>query len=104
GRDAVGRARGGADLGREVRQRREVVADERGRGGEAVPGQLHPVAGVAREADDDALLLLDFPGHLCLWSLHYTRGGQRSPGRRWRASAGWVATLGYAAPPQCVWV
>jgi hypothetical protein len=45
------------DLGGEVRERREVVAERRGLGGEAVTGQLHAVTGVAGEADDDAVAL-----------------------------------------------
>ena len=36
--------RWGPDLGREVRQGRDVVAEDGGVGGEPVPGQLHPVA------------------------------------------------------------
>ena len=39
-------------------QRREVVAEGRGLLGEPVSGQLHAVAGVAGEADDDAVELL----------------------------------------------
>ena len=42
-----------ADLGREVRQRGEVVPEQRAGAGEAVAGELHAVAGVAGEADDD---------------------------------------------------
>ncbi len=45
---------GGADLCGKAGQRREVVAQRRGLGGEPVTGQLHPVAGVAGEADDDS--------------------------------------------------
>ena len=41
------------DLGRVVGQRREVVAERRAHVGEAVAGELHPVAGVTGEADDD---------------------------------------------------
>ena len=44
-----------ADLGGEVRQRGQVVAEEGGLGGEPVAGELHPVTGVAREADDDTV-------------------------------------------------
>ena len=51
--DAGQGAGGGADLGREVGERREVVADQRRGVGELGPGQLHAVAGVAGEADDD---------------------------------------------------
>ncbi len=51
--DAVGGAGGRPDLRREVGEGREVVAHQGGRGGELVAGQLHAVAGVAGEADDD---------------------------------------------------
>jgi hypothetical protein len=44
--DARQRARGRADLGREVGQRREVVAEGGRLRGEAVAGQLHAVTGV----------------------------------------------------------
>ena len=46
------------DLGREVGQRREVVADQRGGVRELVAGDLHAVAGVPGEADHHRLLLL----------------------------------------------
>ncbi len=64
GRHAVDRACGRSDLGREVREGREVVAQDRRRIGEPVAGQLHPVARVTGEPDDDALLLLDLLGHV----------------------------------------
>ena len=48
----------GADLGREVGQRREVVADMGGGGGEPAADQLHAVARVPREPDDYPLLLI----------------------------------------------
>src|SRR5699024_1551366 len=47
------------DLGREVRQRGEVVTERGGFGGESVTGQLHAVAGVAREADYYSVELRD---------------------------------------------
>ena len=47
------------DLGREVGQRADVVAEDGGGPRELRPGQLHPVAGVAGEADRDPLELLD---------------------------------------------
>ena len=50
---------GRADLGGEVGQRGEVVADHRRRVGEAAARELHPIAGVAGEPDDDAVSLLD---------------------------------------------
>ena len=73
-RDARQRARGRADLGREVRERREVVADKRGRVGELAAGDLHAVAGVAAEADDR--LLQDFlvPANGCFGRRHKTYG------------------------------
>ena len=49
------RARGGADLGREVREGGEVVAEERRGVGELAAGDLHPVAGVPGEADHGAV-------------------------------------------------
>jgi hypothetical protein len=56
----AGQGAGGcADLGGEVRQRREVVAERGGLGGEAVTGELHAVAGVTRETDDHPVLLHD---------------------------------------------
>ena len=53
-----GRPGWGPDLGREVRQRREVVAEHRARRREPVADELAAVAGVAGEADDDAVELL----------------------------------------------
>ena len=48
-----------ADLGGEVGQRRDVVPEQRRLGRELRAGELHAVAGVAREADDDLGELLD---------------------------------------------
>jgi hypothetical protein len=62
-RHAGERARGRADLGGEVGQRRQVVAEHRGCIGEAAPGQLHAVAGVSREADHNPLALLNRLAH-----------------------------------------
>ncbi len=64
GGDAVRRARGGANLGREVGQGREVVADLRGGGGEAAADQLHAIAGIPGEPDDYPLLLLASRRHV----------------------------------------
>ena len=58
-RHARERARRRANLGREVRERREVVARERRLRGEAASGQLHAVAGVAGEPDYDGFELDD---------------------------------------------
>ena len=41
------------DLGREIGERADVVAEDRGGPGELGPGQLHPVAEIAGEADGD---------------------------------------------------
>ena len=51
-RDAVGRARGGTDLGRVVGEGREVVAGERRLDHETAARHLHPVARVTGEPDD----------------------------------------------------
>ena len=51
-----------ADLGREVRQGGDVVAEHRRVGGEAIPGQLHPVARIAGKADDHPVKGVDL-GH-----------------------------------------
>ena len=55
GGDAEGRALRRADLGREIGEGGEVVAGERGRQSELAAGELHAVAGIAGEADDDRL-------------------------------------------------
>ena len=55
GADAGQGARRCADLGGEVGQRRQVVAEGRRLAGEPVAGELHAVAGVAGEPDDDAV-------------------------------------------------
>ena len=52
-RDAERRALRRADFGREIGEGRKVVAGERGRERELTAGQLHAVAAVAGEADDD---------------------------------------------------
>ena len=53
GGDPEGRALRRADLGREIGEGGEIVAGQRGREGELAAGQLHAVAAVAGEADDD---------------------------------------------------
>ena len=58
-RDARQGAGGGPDLGREVRQRRQVVAEGRRLGGETVTGELHTVTGVTREPDDHPVQTAD---------------------------------------------
>ena len=56
--DAGQRAGRRPDLGREVGERADIVAEDRGRPGELGAGQLHPVAGIAGEANGDALEIL----------------------------------------------
>ncbi len=58
GRDAGQGALRSADLGGVIRLRGKVVAEQGRLGGEAVTGELHAVAGVAGESDDDLLELL----------------------------------------------
>ena len=79
-RHAGDRAGGRPDLGREVGQRGEVVAEGGAHVGEAVPGELHAVAGVAGEADHDLIERLGseisgLGGHAVsfLLSLHVAR-------------------------------
>ena len=55
GGDAEQRALRRADLGREIGEGRQIVAGQRGRQRELPAGQLHAVAGIAGEADDDRL-------------------------------------------------
>ena len=58
--DAGQRAGRRPDLGREVRERRQVVAEQRARRREPVPGELHPVTGVPGEPDDYPVQLLRY--------------------------------------------
>ncbi|GAA3298223.1 hypothetical protein GCM10020295_33230 [Streptomyces cinereospinus] len=58
-RDTRQRAGGRPDLGGEVRQRRQVVAEGRGLRGEAVTGELHTVTRVPREPDDHSVETAD---------------------------------------------
>ena len=55
GRDAVDRPGRGPDLGGEVGHRRQVVAERGANGGESITGQLHSVAGVTSESDDEMI-------------------------------------------------
>ncbi len=57
------RSGGCADLGGEVGKCCEVVAEDGCGVGEAVTGDLHPVTGITREADDYLLDLLDYLCH-----------------------------------------
>ena len=64
-----------ADLGREVGQRADVVAEDGGRPRELRAGQLHAVAGIAGESDRDSLELLDVRAELsCLRGRHPPSG------------------------------
>ena len=84
GADARQGARRRADLGGEVGQRRQVVAEGRRLAGEPVAGQLHAVAGVAGEPDDDAVELDD--------ALHEATGRRSWVGVR--ASHQWSTSTG----------
>ena len=59
------------DLGWELRECRQVVPEQGTRRGEPVTGELHTVAGVAGEADDDSFDFADLigpidgVGHVC---------------------------------------
>jgi hypothetical protein len=63
GRHTGQRARRGPDLGRKIGEGRQVVAEGGRLRRETVTGQLHAVTGVAGEADDHPLQLLDLLGH-----------------------------------------
>ena len=52
-------AGGGADLGRKIRHRGQIVAERCCRRRELVTGELHAVTGIASEPDHDAIQLLD---------------------------------------------
>jgi hypothetical protein len=58
-RDAWQRSRRSANLGREIGQGRQVVAEERRLGGETAARQLNPIARVAGKANHHRLELLD---------------------------------------------
>ena len=61
-RHAVGGPDGCTDLGGEVGEGREIVADHRRRKGELAARQLNAVAGIAGEADDDRFDLAPLRG------------------------------------------
>src|SRR5439155_21226610 len=75
---AVQGAGRGSDLGREVRKGGQVVAEDGGGAREPVAGELHPVARIAGEPDDDPLFLLDGLGHGSLRCLIGARVGSSS--------------------------
>jgi hypothetical protein len=78
GGDTGDGAGGRPDLGREVRQRREIVAEDGGGVGEARAGQLHAVSGVSRHAHDDAFARLSSL-HMCVYAV--VGGRFQRPGR-----------------------
>ena len=82
-------AGGRADLGRKLGQGRQVVAHQ-GRGiRELGPGQLHAVAAIPRETDDDIRQLL----RRCVGHGRWTGWGGKNGHPRWalsRAAARWV--------------
>ena len=51
------------DFSREIRQRGQVIAEDRRLLREPVAGELHAVAGIAGEPDDHMIELLDLLGH-----------------------------------------
>ena len=65
--DAGERAGGGANFGRKVGQRADVVAEHGRRVGELRAGQLHAVAAVAAEPDDDGFQRFDLFAVETLW-------------------------------------
>src|SRR5262249_25143737 len=65
--DARQAARRGANLGREIRQRRYVIADDCGGGGELASRHLHAVAGIPGETDGDGLKLFYRKFSVCNW-------------------------------------
>ena len=86
-RHAGQRAGRRADLGREVGQRADVVAEDGGGPGELGAGELHAVAGIAGEADGDSLELLE-SGSGALVSRHAPSGSfMRWCGRGGRLSS-----------------
>src|SRR5690606_32633811 len=99
-RDAGQRAGGGADLGREVGEGGEVVAEQRGGGGELSSGDLHPVAGVAGKADYYVVERLGgyLPGGLHAGKSHLL-ASWLARRRNWRRSAPGILAPGPAARP-----
>src|SRR5262249_14140574 len=77
-RDPGKRARRGADLGREIGQSGQVVAEDRRLLGEPVSRELHAVAGVSSGPDDAGIELLDLLGHG--WKTSSARHGQALTG------------------------
>ena len=96
------------DLGRVVRHRGQVVAEDRAHVGEAVAGELHAVAGVAGEADDDLVEAraramwsrVSRSHHLIVW-VGGARGGGGRPGGRGRGGREAPASTEWLERRQC---
>src|ERR1019366_6540916 len=94
--DGAGR---GSNLCWEVRHRRQVAAEGGAHVAEPVAGQLHPVAGVAGEADDDTVERLGFQvGDLGSHTSSLVVGGARA----WRSLPGPPASPGTRAEPLAI--
>ncbi len=85
GRDAGDGARRCADLRRVLGQGHQVVAEHGAGAGEPITGELHPVAGVTGEADDDPVEVFGHLGRIGrrghanpLWSWRRDESGPRS--------------------------
>src|SRR6202042_1619635 len=103
-RNAGERAGRRPDLGREVRQRRQVIAHDRGRVREPAPHQLHSIPGVAREPNYYSLTLLNRLSHLVrprfnrLPILRTGRDEVSPPARSAPRMGGWGAAARTEAP------
>ena len=64
GRDARNGSCRRSDFCRKVRQCLQIVAQTCGLGGEAIPGELHAVAGIPGETNDNLADLDDLLGHV----------------------------------------
>src|ERR1035441_7289941 len=93
------------DLGREVRKRRQVIAEQGARRGEPVAGELHAVARVAGEPDDHLVELL---GHVlcsCCHGIWPFLGTRRAHASRERSTPRTTAPAGrtrYSTHEICV--
>src|SRR5207302_11384687 len=92
-RHAVRRPGGSADLGGEIGEGREVVAGEGRFDGKARPRDLHAVARVARETDDDGLARLAGPerGGGVHWGKSQREGGLNAAPTIRACSTRWAA-------------
>src|SRR5262249_14949288 len=87
-RDAEQAAGRRSDFGREVGERRDVVTGFGGRLRELAASELHSVAGIAREANNDSLQMLGF--HRCGGPYQYSGVFPRSKPRRLQQKFGVV--------------